>query len=163
MNSACKTCSTGCATLSATVTDNSSNPFVRYSIELNPAVNLAGATITARLYVASSMRPTFIQVHLDDTTDSSSTGVYTATPVTASGWFEAEMSVIPSGNFDLLELMLQNFSGPGTAIVYLDSIAISPALAGPWNFTSSAAPLTYSLGQGVDSDAITGGVTWRNN
>jgi hypothetical protein len=160
VNGACKTCSTGCAVLHATVTDNSSSPFVRYSIQLSPPVNLAGATITARLYIASSVQPDIVQVHIDDTTDSSSTGIYAATPVSVSGWFEAKMSNIPFSNIDLLELWLQDFNTLGSTAVYVDSISISPALAGPWNFASSAAPLAYSLGEGVDLNAISGGLTW---
>lgn len=162
LTGACKTCSTGCAVLSATVTDNSASPFVRFGITLNPPIDLVGAAITARLYVASNVQPTTVQVHIDDTTDSSSSGMYAATAVGTSGWFVAEMFVTAS-NIDLLEVMLQDFSGVGGAAVYLDSISISTGVAGPWEFTSAAAPLTYSIGVGVDPSDISGSVSWRNN
>jgi hypothetical protein len=163
LSGACKTCSTGCAVLIATVTDNSTSPFVRYGIALSPPIDLIGAQITARLFVASNAYPSTVQVHIDDTTDASSTGMYVANQVDNTGWFLAEMSVTAATNINLLELMLQDFSGVGGAVVYLDSITITTAAAGPWEFTSSAAPLTYSLGVGVDPSDISGSVSWRNN
>jgi hypothetical protein len=163
VNGACKACSTGCAVLSTTVIDNASRPNVRYGFSLNPPVDLVDATITARLYAASGFRPGTIRVHCDDTTDSSSSGIYTGTSVAASGWFEATMEGVSAPHIDLLELMLDDFGGAGTATLYLDSITISPAVAGPWNFTSSGAPLTYSPGVEVDPKVVSGGVSWRNN
>jgi len=156
-------CSTGCAVLSTTVDDISSGVFVTYGTKLEPAVDLVAATVTVWLYVTSSIRPTFIQVHLDDTTDSASSGTYTSTAIPAAGWYKITTAPLSLPNVDLLELMLTNFDEVGTSTIYVDSITISPAVAGPWNFTSSGAPLTFAPGDSVDPSVVSGLVGWRNN
>ena len=163
VNGACKVCSTGCAVLSTTVADNSSNPWVTYGTKLNPPVDLVEASVTAVVYVATSVKPTFIEIHCDDTTDSSSSGTYTSMPIPATGWYKITAGQLTLAHVDLLELMLTNFDGVGTATVYVDSITISSAVAGPWDFTSSAAPLTYAPGGDVDPSAVSGIASWRNN
>jgi len=166
VNGSCKACSTGCAVLTTTVTDSSSYPYMAYAIHLSQAVDLSRATIVARLYVASSYQPSIVRIHYQDTTDASSTGVLVGSPVVASGWFEAAAGGI-AGNTntvhaDLIEVLLgfDPSTDPGTAVVYLDSISITTAVAGPWNFATSASPLAASPDHDV---VISGNVTWRNN
>jgi hypothetical protein len=167
INGACKACSTGCAVLTTAVTKSSANPYVGYGIKLSAPINLVGATVKARLYVASSLKPVAVQIHYDDTSDLASSGAYVSTTVPASGWFEAEGTGIAdisfSNHVDLIEVTVGGFAANGTSVIYLDSITITPAVGGPWTFSASASPLVYSLTDDVDPTAISGVITWRNN
>ena len=167
VNGACKLCSSGCAVLSATVADNASMPYVDYSISLNPPVDLVGATITARFYVASSFAPAAVRIYYRDSTDPSSSRAFTFASVSGHGWFDVEITgtalIDYAHHVDSIGVSLASFTGTGTAVVYLDSISISSGVAGPWNFATSASPLAVSLDAGVDANAISGVVSWRNN
>jgi hypothetical protein len=151
--------------LTTNVIDRSSSPAADFNILLSSPVNLAGATVTARVYVASSNRPAEVIVHLDDTTDDSSTGTYRSTTVPASGWFEADISPSSSSsslsNTNLIGLVISGFAANGSVVVYLDSIVVTGASAGPWQFTSSGSPLTFEPDPGTDPSDISGSISWR--
>lgn len=153
--------------LTTNVIDYTVASSAQYDILLSPPLNLAGSTITVRVYVASSFKPVTIGVHYDDTTDSSSAGTTRSTTVPASGWFEAHIDVSDSGpsvdNVDLIGIGLDDFEGNGTNIIYLDSITISPAAVGPWEFTSSASPLQYTLYDPYEENGMSGAIAWRSD
>lgn len=163
----CEICSTGCAVLTTNIIEASVQVAAKYDILLDSPVNLAGATITARVYVASSLKPQQIQIHFDDTTDSSSAGTSRAVDVPASGWFDVDIEVsdtLPfASSIDSIGLIVGTFTEAGTNILYLDSIRVSSGDAGPWDFTSDASSLAYSFIPDSADGAVNGSIGWRGN
>jgi hypothetical protein len=130
---------------------------VGFLIKLGSAVNLVGATVTARVHVASSSKP-HLQLCIADTASEDSHICLGATA--QPGWFEIAMRDIApyaaADSVNQIGVVLTAFPEPN-AVLYLDSITISPNRAGPWNFASSGSPLVFEPGFGDD---VTGSVSW---
>jgi hypothetical protein len=106
-------------------------------------------------------------MHLDDTTDTSSSGIYHSVDVPDSGWFDVDIasdsseSSVRSAN--LIGLVVAGFDANASTLLYVDSITTSTGVVGPWQFASSGAPFTYAPDVGTDPSDISGSVGWLGN
>ena len=151
----CSTCATGCAIVTSTI---AADGYSAFAMNLPSPVNLRGTVVRARVYIASTVQPESIRLYFDDLRTSSGTSYAAPAGSVGPGWYDLVFDInsasVEAGGATLLGLNLGLHSG--TTTLYVDSIAVTPAVAGPWNFTSSGSPLTL-----VEGTATSGTVSWR--